>query len=169
MHSRARERVRVTAAGLAFLVVVSVIAGCGGTTSTGSGNPSTSSRPTPPTGSETSIGSGPPTATVPADPATPPPSASASSRPGDALEVTIRLVGGLPQGGVTPIPVKRGQTVTLVGVSDTEDSLHVHGYDKTLEVHPGQRTTLSFVADVPGAFEIETHESEKLVAQLAVR
>lgn len=82
--------------------------------------------------------------------------------------MSIRLFGGLPADGVKSIRAQRGQTVRLVGSSDTEDSLHVHGYDKTLELHPGQTTTMSFVADVSGSFEIETHESEKLVAQLVV-
>ena len=66
------------------------------------------------------------------------------------------------------VHVKLGQTVLLVATSDVEESIHVHGYDKTLHVSPGGSAQVSFVADQGGLFEIETHETAKLVVKLQV-
>ncbi|GAA3565825.1 hypothetical protein GCM10022197_22110 [Microlunatus spumicola] len=64
--------------------------------------------------------------------------------------------------------MKAGQKVTITATSDVKDSVHVHGYDKTLDLPPGEAASVSFVADVKGVFEVETHETELLVAKLAV-
>jgi hypothetical protein len=84
------------------------------------------------------------------------------------VTVTVRIAGGKILSGVQTVKVRAGQTVQLAGTSDVADSLHVHGYDKTLELQPGKTATVAFTGDVKGVFEIETHESEKLVAKLVV-
>ena len=82
--------------------------------------------------------------------------------------MTVRITAGKVQGGVQTVKVPAGQTVTLSGVSDVADSLHVHGYDETLELTPGKEASLTFTADVGGVFEVETHETGLLVAKLQV-
>jgi hypothetical protein len=118
---------------------------------------------------------GPRGSTVPSS-ASPTPANDGSSVPSSSawqsavadvmVEVTIA------SGRVTPIGasvrVGVGQTVQVSAVSDIEESLHVHGYDKTLTLTPGQPSAVSFVADQSGVFAIETHESGKLVAKLIV-
>ena len=64
--------------------------------------------------------------------------------------------------------MKAGQTVRITATSDVEDTIHVHGYDKELAMKPAATTELTFVASDKGSFEIETHESGKLVAKLIV-
>ena len=116
--------------------------------------------PTPSTGSS-------PASPVP-QPSTPTPSASTPSAPTAAdATVDIRLSGGKAD-KVQTVRAKAGQLVVIRGTSDTAESLHLHGYDKSLELQPGKPAELSFTADVKGVFEIETHESEQLVAKLAV-
>jgi hypothetical protein len=66
------------------------------------------------------------------------------------------------------INVKAGQTVLITAVSDTADEVHVHGYDKQLPLTPGKSASVKFVANMKGTFEVETHESNKLVAKLVV-
>jgi hypothetical protein len=53
--------------------------------------------------------------------------------------------------------------------SDRSDELHVHGYDKTVPLAPGSPAVVQFVADLPGVFEVETHDSGLLLFQLVVR
>ena len=53
-------------------------------------------------------------------------------------------------------------------VSDVAESLHLHGYDKTLDLKPGKKASVEFKADTKGIFEVETHESGKLVFKLQV-
>lgn len=85
-------------------------------------------------------------------------------------DVTIAVV--VADGKVTPkaeeVRVKRGQSVLVTLVSDVDESIHVHGYDKTAEAAPGKPGDVKFTADLSGVFEIETHETAKLVAKLIV-
>src|SRR5215207_9120068 len=85
-------------------------------------------------------------------------------------DVTVKVT--IAEGKVTPnaasVRVDIGQTVQISAISDIQESLHVHGYDKTLTLTPGQPTAVTFVADQSGVFEIETHEGGKLVVKLIV-
>jgi heme/copper-type cytochrome/quinol oxidase subunit 2 len=87
-----------------------------------------------------------------------------------AADVTVTV--NIADGKVTPngagVRVDVGQTVQVSATSDIEEALHIHGYDKTLDVTPGRPSTVIFVADQSGVFEIETHDSGKLVAKLIV-
>lgn len=78
----------------------------------------------------------------------------------------------IAKGKVSPnaedVKVKEGQTVRITISSDVEESIHVHGYDQTAAASPGESGAVEFTADVKGVFEIETHESGKLVARLIV-
>jgi len=110
-----------------------------------------------------------PSSTAPssAPPSSTPPSAAAPA-PTDAVEVAITVRDGRVQGSVQTAKVRAGQTVKVSATLDTADSIHVHGYDKTIELTPNQTGSTTFVADVKGVFDIETHESELLVARLNV-
>lgn len=73
---------------------------------------------------------------------------------------------------VTPnaedVRVKKGQTVLVTLTSDVDESIHVHGYDKSAEATSTKPGSVKFTADLTGVFEIETHETSKLVAKLIV-
>ena len=75
--------------------------------------------------------------------------------------------------GVSPPPgrvdIKQGEQVRLVVRSDTQDEIHVHGYDLEKPVGPGQDAVIEFAATQAGLFEVETHDSGLLLTQLAVR
>jgi hypothetical protein len=74
---------------------------------------------------------------------------------------------------VTPPPsrvkVRKGQTVKIVAITDTAEVIHVHGYDKEAETASGSPTTIQFVADQAGLFEVETHKSKKMLLSLQVQ
>jgi hypothetical protein len=98
----------------------------------------------------------------------PPSLPSASQSAAADVTVTVTIAGGRVTPSGAGVRVDRGQTVQVSAVSDVEESLHIHGYDKTLAVTPGQPAGVTFVADQSGVFEIETHQSGKLVAKLIV-
>ncbi|WP_020389646.1 hypothetical protein [Kribbella catacumbae] len=155
--------------GLAVTVLAAVgtlaLSGCG-SDDTPAGGDATSTPVTSNTPSAT------PTA-VPSTPTAPPspPSKPASSTPASTADVTVdvSIAGGkISAGGKTVIKANSGQTVRINGVSDVAESLHVHGYDKTVELKPGKPASLEFKTDAKGTFEVESHESGKLVFKLQV-
>ncbi|GAB2582224.1 cupredoxin domain-containing protein [Microlunatus antarcticus] len=125
---------------------------------------------TTPADQPSSAGSAPPAASSSAttSPTTQPGTPAAGSPVAGAVVVSVKVSGGRVQPRLQTTPVKAGQTVTITATSDVADSIHVHGYDKTLDLPPGQTASVSFIADVKGVFEVETHETELLVAKLSV-
>jgi hypothetical protein len=81
---------------------------------------------------------------------------------------TIRVVGGVPEGGPVRIAARSGETLRFAVVSDTADELHVHGYDILRPLEPGERVELEIRADLEGIFEAELHGSGEPVARLVV-
>lgn len=74
----------------------------------------------------------------------------------------------LSRGTVERYAVPLGSTVELVVASDVADAVHLHGYDRTNYVTAGAITTIRFVADVPGVFEVELERSGEQLGQLAI-
>jgi cytoskeletal protein RodZ len=136
-----------------------VLAGCSGSDPASGPSNTPSSAPT-----STSTTSSAPTETPSA---TPP---SSATPPGQQADVTINVT--VANGRVNPsgstIQAKAGQTVLVTAVSDAAEELHIHGYDKQLELSPGTPASVKFTANMKGTFEIETHKSGKLVAKLVV-
>ncbi|MEV0379661.1 hypothetical protein [Nonomuraea sp. NPDC050643] len=93
----------------------------------------------------------------------------ATGTPSGQAEVAITIA----RGRVSPPPgwleVGRGQRVGITVTSDVADEVHVHGYDLAAGLRPGVPATLRFTADLTGVFEVETHGSELVLTQLAVR
>jgi hypothetical protein len=156
---------RGTALALLPALGMLVLAGCGGGDDSGAG-----SSPSPsvaPTASPTETPSGTPS--TPGGPKSSTPS-NTTDPSGEQADVTINVT--VANGKVNPsgssIKVKAGQTVLITAVSDAADELHIHGYDKELELAPGKPASVKFTANMKGTFEVETHESGKLVAKLVV-
>ena len=151
----------------AVLTTAFMLSGCAGNDdlagpeTTPTNAPSSSlSPPSPPTPSSTAGGS--------STDSTPTETTTTESEP--AADVTLTIV--VKDGKVTPngenVRVTAGQTVLISLTSDVAESIHVHGYDKSVAVKPGQTADLKFTADQKGVFEIETHKTEKLTAKLIV-
>lgn len=85
-----------------------------------------------------------------------------------AQRVEVAFAAGGVTGGVARYAVPVGSTVELVVRSDVADEVHVHGYDRLSYVTAGASTTLRFVADLPGAFEVELEQRGVPLAQLEV-
>lgn len=74
---------------------------------------------------------------------------------------------------VTPVPsvhtVHLGREVLLTVTGDQPDEVHVHGYDKEVEIAAGKPGTIDFTANLPGIFEVETHKSGLQLLQIEVK
>jgi hypothetical protein len=58
--------------------------------------------------------------------------------------------------------------VEITVLSPVAGIIHVHGYDHFFEVEPGVATLLTFVADVPGIFEVELEDKHLRLFDLEV-
>ncbi len=80
----------------------------------------------------------------------------------------LTVSNGHRTAGPDTVEVKLGDTVTFEVTSDQADEVHVHGYDRSLELQPGVAATLAFTADIPGRFEMELHSTGTVLTQLRV-
>lgn len=64
--------------------------------------------------------------------------------------------------------VELGESIDIWIGSDVDDEMHVHGYDLTYDLEAGEPFHLSFVADVPGIFEVEVHTGHTLLFEVEV-
>ena len=83
--------------------------------------------------------------------------------------ITIRVVGGMPRGGIARPEVKKGANVLLVVRSDTADEIHLHGYDISRDLSAGDTARIRFVARIPGRFELELEKTGVVLAELTVQ
>lgn len=134
----------VLTAGVSMLLAV---AGCGG-------NAEPSAQPNSGAGATAATASDAPSPSDTA-PASPSPTAPA---PTARFEVHSRKLVAGPR----TVEVKLGTDVVLEVVTDAADELHVHGYEKKVQVAPGSPTRVGFAATIPGVFEVELHSGVKL-------
>lgn len=81
---------------------------------------------------------------------------------------TIRLRDRAPVGEPRTIEFDSGETVRLRFVSDVAEEIHIHGYDRYVQVPGGGSARTRFEADAEGIFEIEAHSSGELLAKLQI-
>ena len=83
--------------------------------------------------------------------------------------ISARISDGKVDGVPARVEANRGTRIRIEVTNDRSDELHVHGYDKTVPLTAGSPAAVAFVADLPGVFEVETHDSGLLLFQLVVR
>ena len=83
--------------------------------------------------------------------------------------IPIRVVGGVPQGGIQRPTIEQGEKVVLVIRSDSGESVHLHGYNIEQSIVPGRPTRVPFTADLAGRFELELHPTDTVLAVLEVQ
>ena len=100
-------------------------------------------------------------------------SPSETSSESTPTQKTVQITVSIRDGKVTPKPrrvsVPLGDQVRLQVTSDVDDELHVHGFDVEEPLEAGRTTMVELTADQQGVFEVETHETELQLLQLAVR
>lgn len=127
------------------------LAGCGGSADPEATEATTGSTVTEPApaGTETEAETTPPAAPEP-------------------TTVSIRVAGGVPQGGIARPEVEQGDRVVIVVRSDVGEAVHVHGYAVERAITPGKPVRLPFTADIPGRFEVELHHPDAVLAVVTV-
>ena len=88
--------------------------------------------------------------------------------PEPPVEVRVRVVGGVPKGGIVRESAEKGDRVAVIVTSDVADHVHVHGYDLFRDVGPGMPARIRFRAKLPGRFEIELEDRHAPIAELTV-
>ncbi len=81
---------------------------------------------------------------------------------------TIRLRGGEPVGGPQEISLEQGDAARIEVRSDQPGEVHIHGYDKYLDLEAGKPARARFPANLEGIFEIEDHDTGTPIAELRV-
>ena len=84
--------------------------------------------------------------------------------------VTISVTVGTDSSPDRIEKVALGAQVTLSLTNpDADDEFHLHGYDMTTgETKKGETSTITFVADKAGEFEVESHVSEQVYVTIVV-
>lgn len=83
--------------------------------------------------------------------------------------ITLAVEGGALSGDTGRIDVELGSTVGVVVDADITEQIHVHGYDVFADVTADQDAMFTFIADIPGLFEVELEGAGTLLVELAVR
>jgi hypothetical protein len=83
--------------------------------------------------------------------------------------ITIEVKGGKPVGGITHADAQKGRSVALVVHSDVADEIHLHGYDRHVDVEAGGTARLDFTATIAGVFEAELEHRGLQILELTVK
>jgi hypothetical protein len=90
------------------------------------------------------------------------------SPPRGPTELRIRVVDGVPRGGIVRETVDRGDRVVVIVTSDVRDHVHVHGYDLFRDLVPRKSARIAFRAQLAGRFLIELEDRHAQIAELTV-
>ncbi len=96
-----------------------------------------------------------------------PPATPEVSLPASLVDFTVR--DGQLSEGPAIVQVAQHTPVTLRFFTNQKDEVHLHGYDLTASLEPGEITTMTFIATNSGRFEIELHNSHAKLAVLEVQ
>jgi hypothetical protein len=102
---------------------------------------------------------------------TPTTTAPTTTRPPSPGPRVIRVVvrDGRPVGGVRSARVRQNARIRIVVTADVSDHVHLHGYDLTADVAPGQPARIALRATLPGRFEVELEDRGLPILELEVR
>lgn len=89
-------------------------------------------------------------------------------KPDDPEVRTIEIRNGEPVGGVQELEFTSGERAEFAVTSNVADELHFHGYDIYVDVVPGKTERVEFDADIEGLFELESHSTGALFAEISV-
>ena len=98
-----------------------------------------------------------PAATTPATTEQPPPRV-------ETIQIRDKKAVGEPK----TLKFDSGETVRLRFESNVAEEVHIHGYDKYVQVPADGSARTRFKADAEGIFEIEAHSTGELLAKLQV-
>ncbi len=95
-------------------------------------------------------------------------SATTQTGSGAPRTVQIRVSGNQVQTAERRVKVRLGAEVRLEVTADRTDEVHLHGYDRKVDIQPGRPAVLEVRADTPGVFEVELEEAGLKLVELQV-
>jgi len=96
--------------------------------------------------------------------------AATTTAPAEPAVVRITVsVPGDKAPTVKHFTIQQDSQVVFVVNSELADEVHLHGYDLSADVAPGQPATIRFKATAPGVFEAELESRSLPIAELEVR
>ena len=95
------------------------------------------------------------------------PGAPATTAPSGKV-AAFTFTGGHVSGD-SRVTVKLGEQVTIRVVSDVAEEIHVHTYDRMVDLEPGVPGEITFTADIPGVHEVELEHSALHLTSLEVQ
>jgi heme/copper-type cytochrome/quinol oxidase subunit 2 len=108
----------------------------------------------------------PSAAATTAGPAGPATTAAAGAAGAQTVQVTVAGTGVRTAERRVKVPLDG--KVRLEVTADRTDEVHLHGYDRKVDIEPGKPAVLEFTADVPGVFEVELEEAGLKLVELQV-
>ena len=86
----------------------------------------------------------------------------------DGSVIDLVVIGNELEGGARRQSVPLGEEITVRVSGTSTDHVHIHGYDLFIDLAGGSGE-LTFLADIPGVFEIELEGSGTLLVQMEVK
>jgi hypothetical protein len=86
-----------------------------------------------------------------------------------AQTVQVTVTGTKVETAERRVKVPLDGKVRLEVTADRADEVHLHGYDRKVDIEPGTPAVLEFTADVPGVFEVELEEAGLKLVELQVQ
>lgn len=96
-----------------------------------------------------------------------------STAPGPTTTLAARLVdvvvrrGSVEGGGRHEVPLN--ERIRLRVTSDAAEEVHVHGYEHRFQVGPTGPAEITFIANLPGVFEVELEKTHRRLLSLEVK
>jgi heme/copper-type cytochrome/quinol oxidase subunit 2 len=82
--------------------------------------------------------------------------------------IQVQVTGNQVQTAERRVKVPLGTRVRLEVTADRADEVHLHGYDRKVDIEPGRTAVLEVTADTPGVFEVELEEAGLKLVELQV-
>lgn len=79
---------------------------------------------------------------------------------------TLRVTGDGDE--VRELSFEKGEEIRIAFDSEVDEEVHIHGYDRYVDIVAGETERISFPAEIDGVFEIELHGTGAQIAQLTV-
>jgi hypothetical protein len=94
--------------------------------------------------------------------------AAGNSKPAGPKTFRIQLKNHELASGPKLISVKNGDRAVIVVSSDEPETVHLHGFEIEHEITPSKPGRYEFKAKNEGAYELESHTTEKKLATVQV-
>ena len=91
-----------------------------------------------------------------------------AEKPARPRVAVLVVQDGRTRGGARELRFDKGERVRFRVRSDVAEELHIHGYDRYVDLAPGRTTSVSFPASIEGIFEVELHGAGVPLASLRV-